>query len=52
LPPVTRACFGIALNRVKNHYEKDVRNSTVYVPCRFRPRGGGFGFTVKIHIED
>jgi osmotically inducible protein OsmC len=47
------ACFGGALDFIAKQHKKDAAKAAVTCAVSIGPRdGGGFGITVKMHIED
>jgi osmotically inducible protein OsmC len=47
------ACFGGALDYAAKQHHKDASKATVTCAVSIGPReGGGFGLSVKIHVED
>lgn len=47
------ACFGGALDFIAKQHKKDAANAVVKCDVSIGPRdGGGFGLTVKMHVED
>ena len=47
------ACFGGALDFVGKQHKKDASKARVTAQVSIGPReGGGFGLTVKLHVED
>jgi Ohr subfamily peroxiredoxin len=47
------ACFGGAIDFVAKQHKKDASNAIVTCAVSIGPReGGGFGLSVKMHVED
>ena len=47
------ACFGGALDYVSKQHHKNAANATITCSVSIGPReGGGFGLSVKLHVED
>jgi len=47
------ACFGVALDYVAKQHKKDATGAAVTCAVSIGPRdGGGFGLSVKLHVED